>query len=248
MALKDYRTALVTGASSGIGAATVRLLAARGLAVHALARRRERLDALAVEGDITVHTVDIRDRSKIYQTLGAFDVDILVNSAGIGSRFDPFHELDPDNIDATLETNVLGTVHMVRAVVPGMVAQGRGHIVNIGSIFGLHAIGTSVYGASKGAVHILSQDLRHDLKGTGIRVTEVSPGRTETEIFATMTDDLALQDAMVEDFSILTAEDVAKAVVWALDQPWRVNVSLIELTATEQIPGGVGIHPVTRSE
>ena len=248
MALKDYRTALVTGASSGIGAATVRLLAARGLAVHALARRRERLDALAVEGDITVHTVDIRDRSKIYQTLGAFDVDILVNSAGIGSRFDPFHELDPDNIDATLETNVLGTVHMVRAVVPGMVAQGRGHIVNIGSIFGLHAIGTSVYGASKGAVHILSQDLRHDLKGTGIRVTEVSPGRTETEIFATMTDDLALQDAMAVGFSILTAEDVAEAVVWALDQPWRVNVSLIELTATEQIPGGVDIHPVAGSE
>ncbi|MBR03256.1 MAG: SDR family oxidoreductase [Arenicellales bacterium] len=248
MALKDYRTALVTGASSGIGAATVRLLAARGIAVHALARRRERLEALAGEGDITVHAVDIRDRSKIYQTLGAFDIDILVNSAGIGSRFDPFHELDPDNIDATLETNVLGTVHAVRAAVPGMVARGRGHIVNIGSIFGLHAIGTSVYGASKGAVHILSQDLRHDLKGTGIRVTEVSPGRTETEIFATMTDDLALQDAMAVGFSILTAEDVAEAVVWALDQPWRVNVSLIELTATEQIPGGVDIHPVAGSE
>ncbi len=248
MALKDYRTALVTGASSGIGAATVRLLAARGIAVHALARRRERLEALAGEGDITVHAVDIRDRSKIYQTLGAFDIDILVNSAGIGSRFDPFHELDPDNIDATLETHVLGTVHAVRAAVPGMVARGRGHIVNIGSIFGLHAIGTSVYGASKGAVHILSQDLRHDLKGTGIRVTEVSPGRTETEIFATMTDDLALQDAMAVGFSILTAEDVAEAVVWALDQPWRVNVSLIELTATEQIPGGVDIHPVAGSE
>ena len=152
------------------------------------------------------------------------------------------------NIDATLETNVLGTVHAVRAAVPGMVARGRGHIVNIGSIFGLHAIGTSVYGASKGAVHILSQDLRHDLKGTGIRVTEVSPGRTETEIFATMTDDLALQDAMAVGFSILTAEDVAEAVVWALDQPWRVNVSLIELTATEQIPGGVDIHPVAGSE
>ncbi|MBT5047588.1 MAG: SDR family NAD(P)-dependent oxidoreductase, partial [Rhodospirillaceae bacterium] len=118
-------------------------------------------------------------------------------------------------------------------------------IVNIGSIFGLHAIGSSVYGASKGAVHVLSQDLRHDLKGTGIRVTEVSPGRTATEIFATMTDDQAAQTAMAEGFEIITAEDVAEAVVWALDQPWRVNVSLIELTATEQIPGGVGIHPVT---
>ncbi|MBT5455795.1 MAG: SDR family oxidoreductase [Rhodospirillaceae bacterium] len=245
MALKDYRTALVTGASSGIGAATVRLLAGRGLAVHAVARRHERLIELKDAGDVTIHTLDLRDRAALYATLGEIEADILVNSAGVGSRFDPFHELDPDNIDATLETNVLGTIHAARAVSPGMVARRRGHIVNIGSIFGLHAIGSSVYGASKGAVHVLSQDLRHDLKGTGIRVTEVSPGRTATEIFATMTDDQAAQTAMAEGFEIITAEDVAEAVVWALDQPWRVNVSLIELTATEQIPGGVGIHPVT---
>ena len=244
MALQDYRVALVTGASSGIGAAVVRLLAGRGLAVHAVARRADRLAELTALGDVTPHAVDMRERAAVYDIFGALDVDILVNSAGIGSRFEPFHELDPDNIDATLETNIAGTVHAARAVSPGMVARGRGHIVNIGSIFGLHAIGTSVYGASKAAVHVLSQDLRHDLKGTGIRVTEVSPGRTDTEIFATMTDDVSAQQAMAEGFEIITAEDVAGAVVWALDQPWRVNVSLIELTATEQIPGGVGIHPV----
>ncbi|MBC8239633.1 MAG: SDR family oxidoreductase [Alphaproteobacteria bacterium] len=244
MALQDYQTALVTGASSGIGAATVGMLAARGLTVHAVARRRERLEALTKLGDVTPHGLDLRDRAAIYQVLGALDIDILVNCAGIGSRFDPFHELDPDNIDATLETNIGGTVHAARAVAPGMVARGRGHIVNIGSIFGLHAIGSAVYGASKAAVHVLSQDLRHDLKGTGIRVTEVSPGRTDTEIFATMTDDKNVQTGMAEGFEIITADDVAQAVVWALDQPWRVNISLIELTATEQIPGGVGIHPV----
>ncbi|MDA1101018.1 MAG: SDR family oxidoreductase [Proteobacteria bacterium] len=248
MALQDYQTALVTGASSGIGAATARLLARRGLAVHAVARRQERLAALAGPEDgagvIIPYGLDLRDRGAIYEVLGALDIDILVNCAGIGSRFDPFHELDPDNIDATLETNVGGTVHAVRAVSPGMVARRRGHIVNIGSIFGLHAIGSAVYGASKAAVHVLSQDLRHDLKGTGIRVTEVSPGRTDTEIFATMTDDEAAQAAMAAGFEIITADDVAAAVVWALDQPWRVNISLIELTATEQIPGGVSIHPV----
>ncbi len=244
MALQDYQTALVTGASSGIGAATVRLLAARGLSVHALARRRDRLAELEDAGDVTIHAVDIRDRDALYETLGKIEVDILVNSAGVGSRFDAFHELDPDNIDATLETNIFGTIHAARAVSPGMVARGRGHIVNIGSIFGLHAIGAAVYGASKGAVHVLSQDLRHDLKGTGIRVTEVSPGRAATEIFATMTDDPAAQSAMAEGFEIITAQDVAEAVIWALDQPWRVNISLIELTSTEQVPGGVGIHPV----
>ena len=187
----------------------------------------------------------MQERDALYDVLGDLDVDILVNSAGVGSQFDPFQELDPDKIDATLTTNVAGTVHAVRAVSPGMVAQGRGHIVNIGSIFGLHAISTAVYGASKAAVHRFSQDLRHDLKGSGIRVTEVSPGRAATEIFATMTDDAKAQGAMVDGFEIITAEDVAEAVVWALDQPWRVNVSLIELTATEQIPGGVTIHPVT---
>ncbi len=248
MTLRDYQNALVTGASSGIGAATARLLAKHGLTVHAAARRQDRLAALAGPeqglGAIVPHQVDLRDRAAIYAVLGALDIDILVNCAGIGSRFDPFHELDPDNIDATLETNVAGTVHAVRAVSPGMVARGRGHIVNIGSIFGLHAIGSAVYGASKAAVHMLSQDLRQDLKGTGIRVTEVSPGRTDTEIFATMTDDQAAQAAMADGFEIITAADVAAAVVWALDQPWRVNVSLIELTATEQIPGGVGIYPV----
>ena len=245
MALKDYQTALVTGASSGIGAATVRMLAARGLKVHAVARRRDRLSALTDCGDVVPHALDMQERDALYDVLGALDVDILVNSAGVGSQFDPFQELDPDKIDATLTTNVAGTVHAVRAVSPGMVARGRGHIVNIGSIFGLHAIGTAVYGASKAAVHRFSQDLRHDLKGSGIRVTEVSPGRAATEIFATMTDDAKAQDAMVDGFEIITAEDVAEAVVWALDQPWRVNISLIELTATEQIPGGVPIHPVT---
>ncbi len=245
MALKDYQTALVTGASSGIGAATVRMLAARGLKVHAVARRLDRLAELAACGDVVPHALDMQERDALYDVLGDLDVDILVNSAGVGSQFDPFQELDPDKIDATLTTNVAGTVHAVRAVSPGMVARGRGHIVNIGSIFGLHAISTAVYGASKAAVHRFSQDLRHDLKGSGIRVTEVSPGRAATEIFATMTDDTKAQGAMVDGFEIITAEDVAEAVVWALDQPWRVNVSLIELTATEQIPGGVTIHPVT---
>lgn len=91
---------------------------------------------------------------------------------------------------------------------------------------------------------MLSQDLRIDLKGTGVRVSEVSPGRAATEIFTTMTDDAATQEEMVQGFEILTAEDVAEAVLWTLDRPWRVNISLVELTATEQIPGGAAIVPV----
>lgn len=244
MAIADYRVALVTGASSGIGAAVARALAGRGLGVHAVARRADRLDALAAETGARPHALDLRDRDAIYAAFAELEVDILVNAAGIGSNFGPFTELDPANIDATLETNLAATLHMIRALSPGMVARGRGHIVNIGSIFGLHAIGASVYGATKGAVHMLSRDLRLDLKGSGVRVTEVAPGRAATEIFATMTDDARIRDEMTEGFEILTAEDVAEAVVWTLDRPWRVNVSLVELTATEQVPGGAAIVPV----
>ena len=244
MALRDYSVAAVTGASSGIGAATALMLAKRGLEVHAVARRKGRLDALAAAGNVITHALDMRARDAVYDLLGGLEVDILVNSAGLGSTDVPFHELEPDNIDATLQTNVLGVVHAVRAVTPGMVVRRRGHIVNIGSIFGLHAIGTSVYGASKGAVHLLSQDLRHDLKGTGIRVSEISPGRTATEFHAVTMGGKEAAAPMYEGFEVITSDDVAAAIVWALDQPWRVNVSLIELTATEQIPGGVGIHPV----
>lgn len=244
MPLSDYRTALVTGATSGIGEAVSRQLAARGIEVHAAARREARLSALATEIGAVPHVIDLRDRQAIYDEFADLPVDILVHSAGLGSPFTAFTELDPDNIDATVETNLLAGLHLVRALSPGMVERSRGHLVTIGSIFGLHAMGSAVYGASKGGVHLLSQNLRHELKGSGIRVTEVSPGRTATEFFDTATDDPAVKASLLEGFEILQADDVADAVLFALDQPWRVNISLIELTATEQIPGGVSIAPV----
>ena len=246
MPLSDYRTALVTGASSGIGEAVAKLLTTRGIEVHAAARREERLSKLAQQTGAVSHVIDLRDRQAIYATFADTEIDILVHCAGLGSPFTAFTELDPDNIDATFETNLVAGVHLVRALSPGMVARGRGHIVTIGSIFGLHAIGSAVYGASKGGVHLLSQNLRHELKGSGIRVTEVCPGRTETEFFDTATNDPAVKASLLEGFEILQAKDVAEAVVFALDQPWRVNISLIELTATEQIPGGAYIAPVAR--
>ena len=247
MPLTDYRTALVTGASSGIGEAVARLLATRGIEVHAAARREARLLTLAKTSGTVSHVIDLRDRDAIYGAFADLEVDILVHCAGVGSPYTAFTALAPDDIDATLETNLVARVHLVRALSPGMVARGRGHIVTIGSIFGLHAIGSAVYGASKGGVHLLSQNLRHELKGSGIRVTEISPGRTQTEFFDTGTNDPAARAALFEGFEILQAEDVANAVLFTLDQPWHVNISLIELTATEQIPGGAYIAPVVRN-
>ncbi len=245
MALEDYKTALVTGASSGIGAAVVRALGARGLTVHAAARRGERLEALAEETGCVPVVLDLRDTGSLYQALGAIEVDVLINNAGLGRGFDALFTVRPEDISATLETNVLAAVHVVRATLPGMVERKRGHIVNIGSIAGLYPIKSSLYGASKGAVHLLSQNLRVELQGSGVRVTEICPGRVETEFFEIAVGEAAAK-AAYEGFEILVPDDVADAILYALDAPWRVNIGRIELTPTEQYVGGVTIAPVER--
>ncbi len=245
MALDDYRTALVTGASSGIGAAVVTALRARGLTVYAAARRAERLDALAEETGCVPLVLDLRDTRSLYEALGALKVDILINNAGLGRGFEALFTVRPEDIDTTLGTNVLAAVHVVRATLPGMVERKRGHVVNIGSIAGLYPIKSALYGASKGAVHLLSQNLRVELQGSGVRVTEICPGRVETEFFQIAVGEEAAKEAY-EGFEILVPDDVADAILYALEAPWRVNIGCIELTPTEQYVGGVTIAPVER--
>ena len=239
MPLTDYKTALVTGASSGIGAATVRALTKRGVKVHALARREERLKALAEETGCVPLTLDLRDRDAIYERLTSLDVDILIGNAGTGRGFDGLMSASPDDIDITLGTNVQALVHVLRAVLPGMIEKKRGHVVNIGSVAGLYPINSAIYGASKGAVHLLNQNLRIELKGTGIRATEICPGRVATEIFDVSIDDPE-KAARVKDTGIeeLTADDIADAIIFALDAPRRMNVATIEIQPTEQTFGG----------
>ncbi len=246
MALEDYRTALVTGASSGIGAAAVSALTARGIAVHAVARRRDRLEALAADTGCTALVLDLRDTDALYARLGVLEIDILINNAGLGRGIEALFKAAPEDIDTTLGTNVLAVAHAVRAVVPGMVERKRGHIVNVGSIAGLYPIKSSLYGASKGAVHLLSQNLRIELQGSGVRVTEICPGRVETEFFEIALGSPEAAKKAYEGFEVLHPADIAEAIVYALDAPWRVNVGTIELTPTEQHVGGVTITPVAR--
>jgi len=247
MPLTDYETALVTGASSGIGAATVRALAARGLRVHALARRKERLDDLADETGCEVHVLDLRDTPAVYDLLGDTPVDVLVNNAGLGRGFGMMHEAAPEDIDTTIDTNVRAAIHVLRAMMPGMIERKRGHIVNLSSTAALYPIQSPVYGATKGAVHLLTQNMRIQLAGSGVRLTEICPGRVKTEFFDVAIDDpkklAATTDTGIEE---LEAEDIADAIVYAVDTPWRVNVSLIELQPTEQVYGGTRFAPRTR--
>ncbi len=246
MALTDYHTALVTGASSGIGAAVVRALAGQGLTVHAAARRGDRLEELAGETGCVPHIVDVRDTDAVYRAFGSVEVDVLVNNAGLGRGYDGFIHASRDDIDRTLDTNVRAATHVLRAILPGMVERGRGHVVNLGSIAGLVPVGLSIYGASKGAMHLLSGNLRQELKGTGVRLTEICPGRVLTEYFETALDDPLAREAMTADIDCLHPEDIAAAIVYAVDTPWRVNVSLLELMPTEQTTGGVQTVPVKR--
>ena len=241
MSLSDYQTVAVTGASSGIGAAVAHELSRRGLKVHAIARREDRLTQLT---GCEIHVLDIRETEALAVLLGSLQVDILVNNAGVGRGYGSLVDADPIDIDCTLDTNVRAAVHAVRAVLPSMIERGTGHIVNVGSMAGLYPLSSAVYGASKGALHVLSMDLRLELQGTGVRVTEICPGRVRTEFYdAALDQPKERQRAKDSGIEELTSEDIAASVIYALDAPWRVNVNRIELQPTEQIYGGLQFTP-----
>jgi len=243
MALTDYKTALVTGASSGIGEATVKALSGRGIRVYAAARRKDKLDDLANQTGCIPVVLNVRDKDSIYSTLEKFEIDILVNNAGLGLGFEALFEANPDDIQTTLETNVIGATHVIRAVGAGMVKRNRGHVINIGSVAGLYPINSSIYGSSKGAIHSMSQNLRIELKGTRIRVTEICPGRVATNFFNIAVNDRKKSAQAFEGFEALESEDIADAIIYAVDTPWRVNIGTIELSPTEQTFGGMEIIP-----
>ena len=183
MALDKTVSALVTGASSGIGEATVRALCDQGVTVHAAARRLERLESLAKETGCIPHKLDVRDRKAVKKIGEDIAVDILVNNAGLGRALGSFWTADIEDIEKTVDTNVISALHMARAVLPGMVERGKGHIVNMSSVLALYPAPAALYGATKGAMHKFSRDLRQELKGTGIRVTEINPGRVISEFY-----------------------------------------------------------------
>ena len=163
-------------------------------------------------------------------------VDVLVNNAGLALGLGPAQEADLDEWDQMIDTNCKGLTYCTRAILPGMVARGRGHVINLGSVAGSYPYpGGNVYGASKAFVHQFSLDLRSDLHGTGVRVTSVEPGMADTE-FSTVRfgGDKEQADAVYAGMQPLTADDIAGAIYWAAAQPPHVNVNRIELMATAQ--------------
>ena len=249
------RVAFVTGASSGIGEAIARRYAAAGVKVVAAARRRDRLDALVVEfGEASVLPIvlDVRDNDAVERAVGSLapafaDVDVLVNNAGLALGLEPAQEAVLDNWERMIETNCTGLVYATRALLPGMVARRRGHVINMGSIAGTYPYpGGNVYGATKSFVHQFSLGLRADLHGTGIRVTCIEPGLIGGTEFSEVrfAGDTEKAAGLYSGTEPLGPEDIAAAVDWVTSQPDHVNVNVIELMPVSQ---SFGALPVDRT-
>jgi len=244
MPFSDYSTAVVTGASTGMGAAIAERLAKRGLQVHAFARNEERLKELADRTGAIPHAVDLTDTAALTAAVGGLQVDVLVNCAGV-SRPGNILDSSEDDIDELVDVNLRSLLQLTRLVLPGMVERDNGHVINISSIAGIYNFyGHTAYHATKAAVHQISRQLRNDTVGKRIRVTEICPGRVETEIFGRNMGGTpeAMEEAWqtyYEGYESLTTDDIVNAVDYAVETPRHVNVGMLELMPTFQVPGGL---------
>lgn len=238
----QYRTALVTGASRGIGAEIVRALVAEGLEVWAMARPSEALDALAAETGCHALAADLNDAAATEAALAGLEIDVLVNNAGAASAVKPFAELTGEEVDAMLSLNLHAPLVVTRALLPGMIERSRGHIFAITSLLGPYAgPNVAVYCATKAGIRSFCACLRMELAGSGVRVTEIAPGRTETDIYLTAFkgDRATLNERLFARYRTLQPQDVAEALMGALRLPARADASIIELSPTDQATGGM---------
>ena len=240
------RTAVVTGASSGIGAATARRLAEQGWQVVAAARRLDRLGRLSAEHPgVRPCALDVTDPRSVEALADAApEVDLLVANAGGAFDLAPVADADLDSWQRTYDVNVLGTVRTVQALLPAL-TRSRGHVVLTGSTAGRWVYeGGASYVAAKHAVAALRETLRLEVVDRGLRVSEIAPGMVRTEEFSTVRfgGDTARAEAVYAGVDALTADDVAEAIVWVATRPAHVNVDLVQLTPQQQ----AGVSKVVR--
>jgi NADP-dependent 3-hydroxy acid dehydrogenase YdfG len=246
MTLKG-KIVFVTGASSGIGAATALAFAADGARLLLAARRTDKLAKVAIaaleRGAEAVHTIslDVRDGQAVQQAIETLPpewakVDVLVNNAGLSRGLDKLYQGKIEDWEEMIDTNVKGLLYVTRAVVPGMVERGCGHVVNLGSTAGeLTYPNGAVYCASKAAERAINDGLRQDVLGTPIRVTSVDPGMVETNFSLVRFHGDAERAAKVyKGVKPLTPEDVAEVIVWAVNRPEHVNIARVLLTPVGQ--------------
>ncbi|MBS0983803.1 SDR family NAD(P)-dependent oxidoreductase [Gluconobacter cerinus] len=244
-------TVLVTGATAGFGHAIATRLVQDGHRVIATGRRAERLEALKAElGDnLLPFPLDMTDRDALRALPGSLPenwrtVDVLVNNAGLALGMEPAQEAKIDNWETMIATNVSGLVEMTHALLPGMVERNSGYVIMLGSTAGLYPYtGGNVYGATKAFVRQFSQNLRTDLLGKRIRVTDIEPGLCGGSEFSSVRlkdDDKAA--AVYKDTTPLTPQDIAETVSWLVGLPWHVNVNTMEIMPVCQASGGLAVN------
>jgi NADP-dependent 3-hydroxy acid dehydrogenase YdfG len=233
----EGRVALVTGASSGIGAATVRALASAGFEVVAAARRVERLEGLAREVGGRAVRLDVTDPDSVAEAAEAVpDVSVLINNAGGALGLELVAEADEENWRRMYETNVMGVMRMTKALLPALERSGNGHIVVTGSVAGVEVYpGGAGYTAAKHAANAVTRTLRLELLGKPIRVSEVAPGMVETEFsLVRFEGDQEKADKLYEGTTPLTADDVADAIAYVVTRPPHVDVDYLSIKPTDQ--------------
>ena len=241
------KTVFITGASAGIGAATAYAFAAEGARLLLCARRIKRLSAVAEEaqasGAAEVHCfeLDVRHQTAVESAISGLPanwsaIDILVNNAGLSRGLDKLYQGHIEDWEEMIDTNIKGMLWVTRAVVPGMVARGRGHVVNLGSTAqDLAYPGGAVYCGSKAAVKLINDGLREDLLGTPVRVSDIGAGMVETEFSEVrFRGDQERASKVYQNITPLTAEDIADAIVWATTRPAHVNVAHMIMTTIDQ--------------
>lgn len=241
------KTVLITGASSGIGRATALAFAREGARVAVCARREDRLKELEAElGNAgapaaLTFALDVTRRASVDQTFASLSaewsaIDVLVNNAGLSRGLAKVFEDDPENWEEMIDTNIKGLLYVTRAVVPGMVERGRGHVINMGSTAGYitYANG-AVYCATKAAEKSISEGLKIDLMGTAVRVTSVDPGMVETEFSEVrFRGDTERAAKVYQNITPLQPEDIADTIVWAASRPAHVNIHTVVMTTIDQ--------------
>jgi 3-hydroxy acid dehydrogenase/malonic semialdehyde reductase len=241
------KTILITGASSGFGAETARLFADKGWKVILAARRLDRCEAIKnefPEASIHILELDVRDQSKVSSSLEALPeefskIDVLVNCAGLALGLEAADAADLDDWNQMVDTNIKGLMYCTRCLLPKMVSNGSGHVVNIGSIAGSWPYpGGNVYGATKAFVKQFSLNLRADLIGKNIRVSNIEPGMAETEFsLVRFKGDQEKSEKVYDGIKALQGRDIAEIVDWVVSRPAHVNINSVEVMPTNQAWG-----------
>ena len=247
------KNVIVTGASSGIGAATARKFASAGHKVVLLARRVDRLDQLSAElskiTEIETISLDVRDREAVMALANDApkhlkDADIVVNNAGLALGLGPADQADLDEWETMVDTNIKGLMYFTRLMLPMLIENGGGHIVNTGSIAASWPYpGGNVYGGTKAFVQQFSRNLRTDLVGKNVRVTNIEPGMTDTEFsLVRFSGDQRRADEVYAGMQPLTGDDIADIIYWVTSLPAHININALEVMPVSQTWSPFTVH------